>query len=527
MNRRQFVRSVGQGSVAMMFGLQATRLWGAPPHKQLPIDCSPPAHGAAKHITFNTSNPILPRKSVWDLSPAEVKRLQAAYQALRNLSTTKPNDPRGWAQQANVHCFNCSGGYDPSNVEIHGSWWFLPWHRCYLHVHERILGKLIGDPTFRLAYWDWDTYAQHAILPPPFAAAGPLYDSWRGATPTDVIPSDITGSAAMAAVYANQTAALFMGSASDPANNVYNPGALENSPHGPVHLWTGAPNPSQAPLPPGCYYPNTAGGTPVDQSSNGCVDMGVLATAAQDPIFFAHHSNIDRVWDKWLAMPGSQGNWTAPDWLSQRFNFYDENGDWVYLTVADVLTTKEQSNLRYLYQPPQKAAVTTTPKPSPKTAAIALKSVQPLVVTAPAAPIAVGTKPHVKSVAVPQEHRDNLRAVVLSTAPAQAKHYVLHIDGLTLPANESAIIHVFAGEPNATRETPLGATFIGTFALVPAGPQHQHAVVRNAAFQIRPETAKILAEQKELVVTLVPRLVNGKEPAKSDLTYRKIYLSVE
>ncbi|MCU1349625.1 MAG: hypothetical protein JWO56_2655 [Acidobacteria bacterium] len=545
MDRRKFVRTVGQGSVAMMMGLHATRMWGQTGPttvKQLPIDCSPPTHGAAKHITFDSSVAVLPRKSVWDLSTGEVTRLQSAYQALRDLTVSKPDDPRGWLQQGDVHCFNCSGGYDASNVEIHGSWWFLPWHRCYLHVHERILAKLIGDPTFRLAYWDWDTYQGldpiHAIVPPPFITPGSLYDQWRGAGATDVIPGDITGPIAMSVVLGTQSTAGFMGQLSDPPNNVYFPGAMENSPHGPVHIWTGQPNPQELPLPAGCVYPLTPGGPPVDQSqSNGCLDMGVLATAAQDPIFFAHHSNIDRLWDVWRDTPGSEGNWNAPNWLSHRFNFYDENGDWVYITVADVLTDKEQENLRYVYQPPQphetpsrpRAIVMATPKrTAPKAPPeLTLKSVKPLVIASHPAATKVGTKPHTESVAVPEAHQKNLRALAATAGTVRTKHYVLHIDGLTLPPNEGTIVHVFAGEPDAKLDTPLGPSFVGTFSVVPTGHAHQHNVVRNATFELRPETAAILSAQKNLVVTLVPRTVNGKEPARSSLTYKKIYLSVQ
>ena len=57
-----------------------------------------------------------------------------------------------------VHCWYCSGALDGlSGIEIHGGWWFLAWHRAYLYFHEQILGTLIGDPTFALPYWDWDS----------------------------------------------------------------------------------------------------------------------------------------------------------------------------------------------------------------------------------------------------------------------------------------------------------------------------------------------------------------------------------
>ena len=532
-NRRHFVSTLGQGSLAALLGLPAVRLLAAPPSgHELPIDCAPPSHGTAKHIGFSSSGPILPRKSVWDLSPAEVTRLQKAYQAMRDLTASNPNDPRGWMQQANVHCFNCSGGYDPSNIEIHGSWWFLPWHRCYLHVHERILGKLIGDPTFRLAYWDWDTYPTHATVPPPFLAQGALQDQYRGATATSVIPARITGPAHMHTVLGTTSRMAFMGGSG-------NMGVLESSPHGPVHIWTAETSPTQNPVPAGCFYPDMPGGQPVNQSQSGCLDMGVLATAAQDPVFFAHHSNIDRLWDVWAATPGSQGNWTTSDWLNHRFNFYDENGKWIYITVADVLAQKEQSNLRYSYQPPQSSpspatspASSPTPKPTPKTSPSAT-AVKPTAKTKPAPPLMVasdekgstpvGTKPHVRTIKMPETHRENLR----SLAEGGPRNWLLHIDGLTLPPNESVILDVYVNEPAASLDTEIGPTFVGTFALVMPGHRHMHEIVRNAVFEIRPETAAMLMKTDDLSVTLVPKLVDGKEPEKSSLTYKKIYLTQE
>ncbi|RZS18372.1 hypothetical protein BHM03_00050620, partial [Ensete ventricosum] len=50
-------------------------------------------------------------------------------------------------------------------------------------------------------------------------------------------------------------------------------GSLENVPHGPIHVWTG------------------------DRSQSDQEDMGNLYSAARDPLFFAHHSNIDRIWN--------------------------------------------------------------------------------------------------------------------------------------------------------------------------------------------------------------------------------------
>lgn len=123
------------------------------------------------------------RKSAFELTKPEVDRLKATYAALRKLSTDHPDDPRGWLRQAYVHCWYCGGGSNgKASPEIHGSWFFFPWHRAYLHFHERILCKLIGDDTFALHYWDWDSQGRQtfpSIFGDPNDASNPLFDTLR------------------------------------------------------------------------------------------------------------------------------------------------------------------------------------------------------------------------------------------------------------------------------------------------------------------------------------------------------------
>ncbi|MFS7947023.1 putative catechol oxidase [Helianthus anomalus] len=43
-------------------------------------------------------------------------------------------------------------GFPDIEIQIHNSWLFFPFHRWYLYFYERILGKLINDPTFALPF---------------------------------------------------------------------------------------------------------------------------------------------------------------------------------------------------------------------------------------------------------------------------------------------------------------------------------------------------------------------------------------
>lgn len=87
-------------------------------------------------------------------------------------------------------------------------------------------------------------------------------------------------------------------------------GTLEMKPHGPIHVWV-----------------NIA-------------KMETNRLSATDPIFFAHHANVDRLWTVWKTLPGGIRKDVAdPDWLDTEFTYYDERGRLVYASVAQSLDT--------------------------------------------------------------------------------------------------------------------------------------------------------------------------------------------
>ncbi|WVZ87198.1 hypothetical protein U9M48_033877 [Paspalum notatum var. saurae] len=278
------------------------------------------------------------------------KEYLAKYEKAVALMKALPDDdPRSFTQQWHVHCAYCDGAYDQVGfpdleIQIHNCWLFFPWHRLYLYFHERILGKLIGDDTFALPFWNWDAPGG-MTLPAIYASeSSPLYDERRnpahlppftldldynGTDPTTPIPTAQQIDENLTIMYRQMISGakkkeLFLG---QPYRQGDQPdpgaGAIENVPHGTVHVWTGDPR-----------QPNTE-------------DMGNFYSSARDPVFFAHHGNIDRLWRVWNGLRRGNTGFTDPDWLDASFLFYDEEARLVRARVRDCLDT---AALRYAYQ---------------------------------------------------------------------------------------------------------------------------------------------------------------------------------
>jgi hypothetical protein len=269
-----------------------------PAAAQTPFPCVQPGPTTQGKAWKKPSYPqVLPRKAAWSLADtdANVDKLRRAYKAMQALPASNPHS---MAAQRNMHAWYCNDcGSIDTHQEIHGSYDFFPWHRAFLYFHERILGKLINDFTLRLTYFNWEVVANRAT-PPIFAkAAQPLWH--KRALP------------AAAPVY---------------------PAVIFNAVHNDIGLGVDD-----------FFGTATAGGTPEGRPhNNGHVaigdDMGVLNTAAGDPIFYCHHGNVDRMWSSWQAQnPGKQ---PGGGFSSLRFSFWDENKQWVSVGVADLADTK-------------------------------------------------------------------------------------------------------------------------------------------------------------------------------------------
>lgn len=468
----------------------------SPPNE--PASCAPPPSATVVPFAGDTG-PLRARKSAFDLTQDEVDQLKRAFAALRQLARDNPNDPRGWLLQANVHCWHCGGGRDGLRGEqVHSGYWFLPWHRAYLYFMEKILGQLVGDPAFALPYWDWENPGRNRLPPAyvtPNDASNPLFDRNRRPSPRSRIRLPSVSGAGFRRIMAASSWRTFMGDI--PSGLRGTSGVLETGAHGDVHVWTGLPG------------PGTCGGP----------DMGVFSTAAQDPLFFAHHGNIDRLWDVWLASdPVAHTNPTAPEWASHRWTFYDENGRWVSISVQDLV--QHERSLRYAYAPPALA------EPTMAFAAVSEAEVG----FATALGVATRLTPTPQTVRVPLTTADRLLAVsAFSSAQALEAAALpaaptLEIEGITMPPGAAASVRVFVNLPGATARTSTGDPhYVGSFTLVPHSSAHP--VHTSISLELSPDNQELLMGRNDVQVTLVPVTIDNATPREISLTYERVYLS--
>ena len=308
---------IGAVAVPAAFGTRIA--WAQDP----PNSCPAPPSGGTPFKLGDDTRPIVRRKALSSLSTPELNELAKAFAALASGSSTVPTSAT--IPQADLHALYCDQCTNDA-TNIHGSWNFLPWHRAYLYYMERILGAFVGDlPGFRLPYWDWESLRTlPAQYLQPNSATNPLWDALRNANLAagKTLPAGDGTPARITTLDGITDFDTFGGTATSA-------GALEDNPHNTIHGDTG-------------------------EMASPWRDMGNLGFAARDPVFFAHHCNIDKLWSRWNRIqggpPGSHANPTDPGFLGARWSFYDETGAVVSISASDVLD--HENALRYTYEFP-------------------------------------------------------------------------------------------------------------------------------------------------------------------------------
>ncbi|KAG8385592.1 hypothetical protein BUALT_Bualt03G0061200 [Buddleja alternifolia] len=464
-----------------------------------PTNCCPPP--TAQIIDFKFPPPpttMRVRPAAHLADQAYIAKFNKAMEIMRSLPE---DDPRSFKQQANVHCAYCDGAYDQAGfpnleLQVHDSWLFFPFHRYYLYFFERILGKLIDDPTFAMPFWNYDSPGGMRIPAMYANPNSPLYDSLRDKAhqPPAVIDLNFSNSGSSISpeqqmtrnltvmyrqmVSNSKTPRLFFGSpyrrGDDP-----NPGSgsIENIPHGPVHVWTG------------------------DSTQPNFEDMGNFYSAGRDPIFYAHHSNIDRMWSLWKGLGGRRQDIKDPDFLDAAFLFYDENGQMVRVKVRDCL---DNTNLGYVYQDVEIPWLESRPKPRISSVVRKLKKL----VKANAADTTAHRSPRE---VLPAKLDKVLKVMVKRPKKKRSKkekdelEEILIIQGIELDRDVYAKFDVYINDEDDEVSTEENTEFAGSFVNVP----HKHKHGKKIKTQLRLSITDLLedldAEDDEhVLVTLVP-----------------------
>jgi tyrosinase len=309
-----------------------------------------------------------------------------------------PSDPRNWYRNAFVHLLDCP----------HGNWWLLPWHRGYIGWWEQTIRDLSGDTSFAFPYWDWTADPSIPlsmfgnVLDPSNAAfiasyqvfhdqfKDPMSDFWKSLTPAQVTEVNDRGYTSLDVFWNDPNLgakAAFFPPSQARFHTAANPGFSDPSTISAVSLST-----LLDALAPKVFTdfgsdPSAQHSTPsasgiLESQPHNLVhnDVGGFMEdflSPVDPIFFLHHSNIDRIWDVWTRKQQALGLDTLPtgqeltDWSSEPFLFYiDSNGKPVTQNTAGDYSTIGAFNYGYTAGSGEQVV----PKAAPMAAAAAKKS---------------------------------------------------------------------------------------------------------------------------------------------------------
>jgi tyrosinase len=270
------------------------------------------------------------RVDVWSLA-ANDPVITAYADAVAAMQAKPPSDPTGWAYQAAIHGTHAASPLAQWNQCRHGTWFFVSWHRMYLYFFERIVRAQViangGPNTWALPYWNYDGGGTHNTLPLAFrdptradGSPNPLYVARRKSAINAGagLPSSITSPTFALGRPTFTGASEFGGDVTSPLGQFWSQtGRLEQTPHNDVHV--------------------AIGGL-----------MGDPDSAAQDPIFWLHHANIDRLWWLWQQQHSDPSD---AAWTGQSFGFMDVGGGPASLTAAGVEDTVSQLDYAYILPP--------------------------------------------------------------------------------------------------------------------------------------------------------------------------------
>jgi hypothetical protein len=242
----------------------------------------------------------------------------------------------------------------------------------------------------------------------------------------------------------------------------------------------------------------------VGADGNGGGAMGRTTTSPEDPIFWLHHANVDRLWEAWLRQSGRVNPTSDPVFMDRPFQFSSRTGQTVTMTGREVLDVVGQLNYRYDDQPPggnPDAAKVTTLAQSAMTASRA----EPRSLTIAAAPgRSLGPSQVNVPVRVKQGAVARFRTVKQVKSPVRLTLKGVATTGVTGVLYE---IHVGKTKPNPTAKHTSYVGSINPFTVEAASHGghggHQGGSSTDFTYDITRAVASG-GGVKQVMVTLVP-----------------------
>ncbi len=226
------------------------------------------------------------------------------------IAVTKMRASGAWKRQVAYHA--------DMNLLHHSSWRFLPWHRMQVIHMEKMVAKLSGKDDFAMPYWDW----VDDVIPASFADDHVLTLPGRECAPGDSIADFLKANEAELQDRSHNDFATFFGRSRDTSQapdsttgRQHFSGSAEWGGHNLIHSFVGG-------------------------------DMGVLSTSPNDPLFWLHHANVDRLWADW-SHHHYDGEYVDA-WKVEKLSGY-EDPDGSHPAPVTAETTIDTSGLGYEY----------------------------------------------------------------------------------------------------------------------------------------------------------------------------------
>lgn len=312
----------------------------------------------------------------YNVASTQGQQMLGYYQvAIQAMLALPPSDPRNWYRLAFTHYLDCP----------HGNWWLFPWHRGFTGWAEQIVRQFSGFDHFAFPYWDWTASPQvpaamsQGLLNPanpafisninaftgafqpalansgywqgaqlqqlqirdigsnailwdqltnpansnwpsffPAQGGGQSYPNVRNPNPAlDCVAAKAVSAPVLASAMASQDYMTFSSPAAAHHSDVVGFAILEGQAHNNVHNNTG-----------GIVHPFQNGQCGTSYTNSGGLMQAFLSPT--DPLFYLHHSNIDRLWDAWTQAQIAAGSTTYlppqgasyNQWAAEPFLFF-------------------------------------------------------------------------------------------------------------------------------------------------------------------------------------------------------------